>query len=211
MLEGSGSDIVYPSSQQLDANKGQRYLPPHELLSNWGGLPSYRFLFSHCVASLSELLPVAHARIAFVRDPIERSISITQLHATNTGRAVSDLVTDEDFLKTHINDLQTRIFGHDSQFGHLRPQETPPATDSMVATAIAALRSFDFVGTTESFHPCLKRFDKLFGTHIASSTLHDNTSCAGDVSRATLVEIFEPLVERDQEVFEVIRRTVSTD
>lgn len=206
MLEGLGSNVVYPSSHQLNTNEGRRYSTPQQLLRDWRDLPPYRFLFTHCVASLAEMLPVPHARVAFLRDPIERSISITQLHATNTGRSVSELVSDRDFLRTHINDLQTRIFGLNHRFSHLRPQETPPATDSMVGSAIERLRTFDFIGITESFSSHLQRFDDSFGTRTASSVFHDNRSCAGDVPRDDLLEIFKPLVERDQEMFEVTRR-----
>lgn len=195
--ETHGRHTVFPSTARIRRHHGGRYVPPRDLLDGWSSLPAYRFLFGHCLASLGEVLPVPHARATFVREPVARSISIVQLHARTTGRAVSELVEDAQFLETHIVDLQTRVFGLGPEFARLRPQESPAATDDVLEQAIARVRTFEFVGPTETFDTSLKRFDATFGTRLTTSVRHLNSSDAGDVPRGELIERFTPLVARD--------------
>lgn len=208
MLERAhGPDAVYPSTDRLSAEHGGRYVTPAELLTRWDTLPAHRFLFGHCVASLADRLPVRHSRATFLRDPVERSISIAQLHARNTGRDVSELVEDQAFIATHVADLQTRIFGVDATHGHLRPQESPPADDAMLESAIARLRTFEFVGTTETMRSSLQRFDRLFGTRTSEHVQQDNRSEAGDLARSEVARRIRPWIERDLEMYSAIGRS----
>lgn len=203
--ETQGPCAVYPTSVDLGARQGGRYLHPREVLDHWNRLPDHRFLFGHCMASFAELLPVSYARAAFLREPIERSISITRLHAELTNRAVSDLVYDIRFLESHVMDLQTRIFGVGVEAAMLRPQESPLATDEMLESAISRIRSFEFLGTHDTYRESLARFDATFGTRVAGSVRHDNRSSTGDMDRRQLAEIFAPMVERDRLLYECAR------
>ena len=210
MIESETGD-VYPSKEVLDQREGGRYVTPNEILDRWNELPRYRFLFGHCLASFCDLLPERHRRAAFLRDPIARSISITQLHAVNTGRTVSDLVDDPQFLKSHIVDMQTRVLGHGVEYGRSRPQETPVASDCTLEGALLRLRTFEFVGLMENYLSSLRRFDTTFGTNTARSPLHDNSSQPGDVPESELAQIFSPLVERDMELYQWAVRYVESE
>lgn len=203
MIEMSvGPQAVFPSTERLRDNHDGRYVTPREIIQNWQSLPPHRFLFGHCLASLSDLLPHAYSRATIVRDPIERSISILQFHAQSSGRLVSELVRDQQFLDSHITDLQTRIFGTNSNLAVLRPQETPTATDEVLEQALTRLQTFEYIGFTEEYSSSLERFDSTFGTSLCSSKLHVNQSHTGDADHGVLAERLAPLVARDRALYD---------
>ncbi len=84
----------------------------------------------------------------------------------------------------------------------MRPQDTPLASDAMVAAAIERLADFDFIGTLESYTKSLKDFDQCFGTSVSEFQVRENASYMGDLSRDDLEDVFTPLVERDRLVYQ---------
>ena len=201
-----GGQGVHPSSQYLERAPSRRYQTLGELLSAWDRLPSHRFLFGHYLAAAVDLLPAGYATATFLRHPIDRSISILQLHAHLNGRPVSSLVSDDQFLTSHVSDLQTRVFGTELDHGPVRPQEAPVADDNTLQRAIERLSTFRLVGFTEDFERSIAAFDAEFGTLLAGRTRRVNTAPKGDVDRTELVRIVDPLVERDLELYRQARQ-----
>jgi hypothetical protein len=195
---------VFPSCNVLGAREGGRYVTPAEILRTWDEIPPHRFLFGHVLAVFAECLPVPYKSATVLREPVNRSISITQLHSRNTGRPVSDLIRDEEFLQSHILDMQTRIFGSDVEAATLRPQESPLSTDMSLERAMSRLEGFSFIGTTETFGESLHRFDRTFHTAIAHDPIRENLSVEGDVPHTELEEFFSPLVKRDVALYQWI-------
>jgi hypothetical protein len=178
-----GTDRVHPSTDYLAARPGERYPAAVETLEHWDLLPDHRFLFGHFIAAVVDLLPTRYRPATMLRDPVDRSVSIIRLHAWRTGRTVSELLGDDEFLVTHVADLQTRVFGSDLERGPVRPQETDAADDAMLERARDRLATFEFVGRTEQFAASLAKFDHLFGTKIRSSptgtTVHPSVMSIG--------------------------------
>lgn len=208
---GHGPDVVYPPAAVLDARPEGRYESAAELLSRWDALPPHRFLFGHYLAALVDVLPARYRTATFLREPVARSVSIVEHHAAQTGRAASELLTDERFLASHISDLQTRVFGSeisvvDGKPCIKRPQEAAAADDATLTRAVARLESFDFVGLTEEFGSSVARFDEVFGTCVSQTIGWVNHSRPSDVPRAEITSVVSPLVRRDQELFQHVSR-----
>jgi hypothetical protein len=200
-----GEQAVHPSTATLASLPNGFYQSGADVLADWESLPPHRFLFGHFVAAVAEVLPERYRTATFLRDPVERSISIVLLRARISGRAVNEIIADEDFLSTHVADLQTRVFGMGLERGVVQPPHADPADDAMLDRAVERLGTFDFVAFTDDLASSVAAFDTVFGTSVSPRFGHENAAARDGVSIAELAAVFEPLVQRDRELVAAAR------
>lgn len=194
-----GPRLVYPGDPHLARLPYGLYPSGQELLRNFRSLPPHNVLVGHVAASLADLLPKPYRSVVFLRDPVQRSISLLNHWSRVLDVPIAELMDDDHFMTTRVRDFQTRSLGAD---GVADTGEAGLADDHTLARAIARLDTMDFVGLTECFEESCRRFDDRFDTRIARFIRRDNVLRPEGNELAGLIPRVEPLVRCDQVLYE---------
>ncbi|MFM7292775.1 MAG: hypothetical protein ACKO6B_16315 [Planctomycetia bacterium] len=200
MLEDEyGSRQVYPGDFYLRKTRDGLYPLGSEMLRDYAKAPPHNVLVGHFTAAMADLLPTPYQAVTFLRDPIQRSLSLLGHKARTEGLQVSRLVEDPDFLAAHIADHQTRILGAD---GVCDPHQVKTVDDDVLERAIGRVQSLAFVGITERFAESCRIFDARFRTRIAESIRREAVLRPEGGELAEHIPRIEPLVRRDRILYD---------
>lgn len=197
-----GPRLVYPGDPHLARLPHGWYPSGTELLRDFRRLPPHNVLVGHVAAALADLLPKPYRTVVFLRDPVQRSLSLLNHWSQVLDVPVASLLDDKPFMTTRIRDFQTRTLGVD---GVAEPWDASQVDDRMLARAVERLDTMDFVGLTEHFEESCRRFDDRFGTRIARLMRRDNVLRPEGRELSELIPQVEPLLQHDRLLYAAAR------
>lgn len=200
MLEDEfGPRLVYPGTHYLRQLPVWNYRLGSELLRSFESLPQHVVLTGHVTAAMADLLPQPYMTATFVREPVQRSLSMLGHLSRSQNIEVHALLDDPLFIARNIADFQTRFLGAD---GVCDPDEVGAADGAMLDRAIGRLETLDFVGLTERFAESCAAFDARFGTRVSRSIRRENVLRTEGHELAEHIPRIIPFIERDRMLYE---------
>lgn len=199
LQDALGMDAVYPSDRDLAGLPNGWYRQASDILATSEQLPTHRVLVGHFPAVLADRLPRRYRVVTFLRDPVQRSLSMLRHVGRMGGMTPAELIDTPLFAGRAIRDYQTRRLGTPEI--DTSPQG-PPVDDAMLDRALARLETLDFVGITERFAESCVEFDRRFGTDVAVRARQENVGRESPDELSELIPRIEPLVRRDQVLYE---------
>ena len=193
-----GAKHIYPGGFYLQRLGGD-YPLGSQMLKDYLGLPTHKVLAGHFTAAMAEMVPIPYQAATFLREPIQRSLSMLSHFSRTRHVSVTTLLENEQFMRDNIVDFQTRIMGAN---GVCNPHEVGKVDDDVLARALGRLESLDFVGITEQFPESCRRFDSLFETRISKSIQRINVLRPEGNELAEHISRIESLVQRDQVLYD---------
>jgi hypothetical protein len=199
LQEEYGPRLVYPGDPHLKRLPNGIYASGPDLLRDFRSLPPHNVLVGHVTASLADFLPATYRTVTFLRDPVQRTLSLLNHLSRTTGLPLSNFLDDDLCMATRVSDFQTRVLGAE---GVADPWQVEPADDRMLARAIERLDTMDFIGLTERFEDSCRIFDERFGTKISRFVRRDNVLRHEGSELSELTPRIEPYVQRDRILYE---------
>ena len=194
-----GTQRVYPGNFYLLSLPNGWYPSGSEMLRNYAKLPSHSVLVGHFTAAMADMLPRSYRSVTFVREPIQRSLSMLA-HFSNTFKIrVDALVEDSQFMSMQINNFQTKFLGAE---GICDFHQVEAADDQMLARALSRLEMLDFVGITERFEESCQKFDSQFQTRISRLVRRENVLRPEGCELAQFIPKIKPHIELDQILYD---------
>jgi hypothetical protein len=202
-----GPRLVYPSSTYLARLPGGLYPLASELLENYAKVPTHVVLIGHFTAATIDLLPRPYRAVTFLRDPVQRSLSMLAHFSKVEGISVPDLIADRAFMAANISDYQTRILGAD---GVCDPHQVESIDDNTLARALRRLETLDFVGLSERFEDSCILFDEIFKTGVSRFVCRENTLRPMGNELSEHAAGLERFVRRDRVLYEMAMTNFET-
>jgi hypothetical protein len=194
-----GKRMVYPGDFYRFSLPNGWYPSGSEMLKNYAKLPSHSVLVGHFTAAMADMVPRIYRAVTFVREPIQRSLSVLAHFSHTLKIPVDTLVEDSQFMSMKINNFQTRILGAD---GVCDLHQVEAADDHMLARALSRLETLDFVGITERFEESCQKFDSQFQTRISRLVRRENVFRPEGCEFAQHIPKIKPHIERDQILYD---------
>jgi hypothetical protein len=194
-----GPRLVYPGDFHL------RYLPNgwyplgSEMLRGYGEIPTHNVLVGHFTAAMADMLPRRYQTATFLREPIQRSLSMLGQFSRTLKLPVSALLEDAQFMEANIADYQTRILGAD---GVCDPAQVETIDDEVLDRAIRRLETLDFVGLTERFAESCAVFDARFRTGVSQFIRREVVHRPEGRELSEYIPRIEPFLGRDLVLYE---------
>lgn len=200
MLEDEyGSHMVYPGNYYLNNLPNGWYPLGSEMIRNYGKIPPHNVLVGHFTAAMADMLPKPYQTVTFLRDPVQRSLSMLGHFSRTMNIPVSALIKDEAFMNAKIADYQTRILGAE---GVCDPFQVGVVNDNTLTRALRRLEIIDFVGLNEHFSEACAIFDNRFGTNISKHIRRVAVNRPKGNEFAEFITEIEPLLQRDRILYE---------
>lgn len=200
MLEDEyGPRQVYPGDVYLGQLPNGWYPLGSEMLRHFDELPPHNVLVGHFTAAMADMLPRRYQTATFLRDPIQRSLSMLGQFSRMLKVPVPALLEDEQFMTDNIADFQTRILGAD---GVCDPHQVEPVDDTVLTRALARLETLDFVGLTERFEESCAVFDARFRTGISQRIRREVVQRPEGAELSEYTSRVQPFLERDRVLYE---------
>jgi hypothetical protein len=200
MLEDEyGTQRVYPGTFHLEHLPNGWYPLGSEMLKDFLKLPSHNVLVGHFTAAMADMVPTPYRTATFLRDPIQRSLSMLNQFSHMLHVPITTLLENEQFMTDNIADYQTRIMG---AAGVCDPHQVETVDDDALARALGRLESLDFVGITERFAESCRIFDSLFETRILKSIQRIHVLRPEGNELEEHIPRIESLVQRDQVLYD---------
>lgn len=194
-----GPRRVYPGDWHLERQPVACYPLGSDLLESYARLPPHNVLVGHFTAAMADRLPRRYRTATFLREPIQRSLSMLGHFSRTLDVAVPALLDDEEFMAANIADFQTRILGAD---GVCDPHRVDVVDDAALARAVARLETLDFVGLTERFAESCAVFDERFRTRISRSIRREAVYRPQGGEFVEHAPRIEPLLHRDRVLYD---------
>ena len=194
-----GPLLVYPGDWYLQQLPDGWYPLGSEMLRDYAKLPPHNVLIGHFTAAMADMLPRRYRTAVFLREPIQRSLSMLGHFSRTMTVPVPTLVEDAGFMAAHIADYQTRILGAE---GVCDPHQVETIDDAVLTRAVARLETIDFVGLTERFPESCVVFDELFRTGVSKHIRREGMHRPEGNELAEYVPQIEPIVRRDRVLYE---------
>jgi hypothetical protein len=156
-------------------------------------------LIGHFTAAMADMLPRPYQTATFLREPIQRSLSMLGQFSRTMNVPVTALIEDPRFMADNIADFQTRILGAD---GVCDPHPFEGDDDTVLARAVARLETLDFVGLTERFEESCAVFDARFRTGISQFIRREVVHRPEGRELLEYSSRIEPFLERDRVLYE---------
>lgn len=199
MLENEyGGHQVYPGDFYLLKQPVGYYPLGREILKNYTKLPPHKVLVGHFTAAMNDMLPISYRTAIFLREPVQRSLSMLSHYSRTLGISESRLIENQNFMSTHIADYQTRILGAS---GVCDPSEVEVIDEKVFSKAQKRLKIINFVGITEEFEKSCQIFDCMFKTKISDCVKKDNVFRPNCSKIEEYISLIEPLIKRDQALY----------
>lgn len=211
MLDQTFAADIYPTREELAQHPRRWYPTAPDLLRRIErgevDLSTRRFLCGHYAADLGPLLPGHWRTVAFLRDPVRRSLSMIAHRHGKASRLnrfikpnISKYLDREDFVEGQIRDYQTKVFAIDGAEDVNLPHRID---DAAFERAKARLMEVDFVGLTEQYPQSIRLFEAMSGLKLAPLP-HTNRSRGYAPTEAEIAHI-RTLVPYDIELYELAR------
>jgi hypothetical protein len=194
LQEDLGYDIIFPSDRDLEKLPNGWYLLPEKILESYHSLPPHRILIGHFPAVIIGKLPENYSPAVFLRDPLQRSLSLIKYYSKIYKKNTSELISNRDFVGKYIQDYQTKILGMDAA---VDPNIIYDVNKKTLIIALDRLNSFDFVGVTEKFEASCKKFDKIYKTNTLSRIQKTNVSRVDQNELMEYKKIIDPFIQND--------------
>jgi hypothetical protein len=194
LQEDLGCDIIFPSDSDLKKLPNGWYLLPEKILESYHSLPPHRILIGHFPAVILDKLPAEYSPAVFLRDPLQRSLSLIKYYSKIYKKDTLELISNEEFVGKYIKDYQTKILGMDAA---VDPNIIYDVNQSTLMNALDRINSFDFVGVTEKFEESCKNFDKIYKTNTLSRIKKTNVSRTDQNELMEYKQIIDPLIKKD--------------
>ena len=200
MLENEyGARFIYPGRLYLKNSPNQWYPSGSEMLENYSKLPFHRVLVGHFTAAMADLLPRPYQTATFLREPIQRSLSMIAHFSRILNVSAPSLIEDPQFMSANIADYQTRVLGADRV---CEPGQVKVFDENVLNRAITRLETLDFVGLTERFDESCQRFDRRFRTRISKFVRRENVRRPTGSELAEHIPYIEQFLERDRILYD---------
>jgi len=194
-----GARQVYPGDFYLPHLRDGWYPLGSEMLRDYATIPPHNVLVGHFTAAMADMLPRRYQTATFLREPIQRSLSMLGQFSRTMKIPVPALLDDAQFMADNIADYQTRILGAD---GVCDPAQVRCVDDDVLARAVARLETLDFVGLTERFAESCAVFDARFGTGISQFIRREVVHRPEGSELTEYISQVEPLLERDRTLYD---------
>jgi hypothetical protein len=189
-----GPKMVFPGSFFLSDFPFGWYPKGDEIVKAYSTLPTHKVLIGHFAAEIAGSLPFKYRTVTFLRNPIERSLSMLAHYSKAFNISPEDLINDDCFISEHITNYQTKIFGS----RHLSDAKDNTYTDNVfLSTAQRRIRNFDFVGITERFRESCWLFDKTFSTRLSFLMRKSNVLRPQGTELVSLAHRIQPFIRLD--------------
>lgn len=194
-----GPRLVYPGDFHLQRLPNGWYPLGSEMLRDYAKIPPHNVLVGHFTAAMADMLPRPYQTATFLREPIQRSLSMLGQFSRTMNVPVTALIEDPRFMADNIADFQTRILGAD---GVCDPHPFEGDDDTVLARAVARLETLDFVGLTERFEESCAVFDARFRTGISQFIRREVVHRPEGRELLEYSSRIEPFLERDRVLYE---------
>lgn len=194
-----GPRLVYPGDFHLQRLPNGWYPLGSEMLRDYAKIPPHNVLVGHFTAAMADMLPRPYQTATFLREPIQRSLSMLGQFSRTMKIPVPTLLEDAQFMADNIADFQTRILGAD---GVCDPHPFEGDDDTVLARAVARLETLDFVGLTERFEESCAVFDARFRTGISQFIRREVVHRPEGRELLEYSSRIEPFLERDRVLYE---------
>jgi hypothetical protein len=194
-----GPRLVYPGDFYLGRLPNGWYPLGSEMLRNYANIPPHNVLVGHFTAAMADMLPRSYQTATFLREPIQRSLSMLGQLSRTMKIPVPTLLEDAQFMADNIADYQTRILGAE---GVCDPAQVRVVDDTILARAVARLETLDFVGLTERFEESCAVFDARFRTSISQFIRREVVHRPEGRELSEYSSRIEPFLERDRVLYE---------
>lgn len=198
LQEDIGCQNVFPSDKHLEELPNGWYMYPDKILETYPSLPKHKVLIGHFPAAILERLPRVYTSAVFLRDPLQRSLSLIQFYSNQYGISIQELMQNDDFINKYIKDYQTKILGMTDV---VDPNIILNIDDAVLKRALERVEGFDFVGITEKFEDSCKLFDKLYNTRTARFLKKTNISRPEGNELMEFADFIRPLINKDEIVY----------
>jgi hypothetical protein len=199
LQEEYGPRLVYPGDWHLERLPHGWYPLGSEMLRDHANLPPHNVLIGHFTAAMADMLPRRYQTATFLREPIQRSLSMLGHFSRTLNVPVPALIEDPAFMAANIADFQTRILGAD---GVCDPHQVDVVDDAVLARAVTRLETLNFVGLTERFAESCAVFDRRFRTHISKRIRREAVYRPEGGEFAEHVPRLEPFLRRDRILYD---------
>jgi hypothetical protein len=200
---------IYPTQAEVRQNSSNRYLPASELISRIEAgqidLEDKIIVMGHYAAAIAKALPGNRNTATFLRNPIDRSISMIAQRKKRLpwARMSVDEVLHSKFINRFITNYQTKVFSIDEPSSQVNIPFT--VDEDAFSRALSRLDQLDFVGITEEYGKSLGLFTSMSGISFNGEVYQANKSRREELTTNQLRRI-ERLVELDMELYEVARK-----
>lgn len=195
MQEEFGSCLVYPGDVYLRQLPNGWYPLGSEMLRDHAKIPPHNVLVGHFTAAMADMLPCHYHVATFLREPVQRSLSVLGHFSRALGIPVSGLLNDPEFVSQNVTDFQTRVLGADAVCD---PHGVQAVDDAVLARALERIDTLDFVGLTERFHESCMLFDQRFRTGMSRLIRRDAVNRPEGSELSEYIPQLIPLLERDR-------------
>lgn len=194
MQEEFGSYLVYPGDVHLRQLPNGWYPLGSEMVRDYAKIPPHNVLVGHFTAAMADMLPCRYRVATFLREPVQRSLSVLGHFSRELGIPAAALLDDPEFVSHNVTDFQTRVLGAD---GVCDPHGVPVIDDAVLARALERVDTLDFVGLTERFQESCALFDERFGTGMSRLIRRDAVNRPEGSELSEHIPRLMPLLERD--------------
>lgn len=214
LLEESLGTGVYPTRSELDQLPKEWYPKAARLLElieqGHLDLADRHVLCGHYSPSLAKQLPGTWRIACFLREPLQRSISMIShrlryqpmrprsLMDRITGNRVDRLLQDKTFLERQITNYQTKILAAPALRDVNRAQVVNQKSFSQ---AMRALERMDFIGLSERFGESVQVFEDISGITLKRQTLRANPGTRIHLNEAQ-TERIRSLIQYDLRLYQ---------
>jgi hypothetical protein len=213
MLEEQLAQEIYPTREELAAQRGRWYLRAPELLARVADgrldLGRRRFVCGHYPVNLRDLLPGSWRTVIFLREPVARTLSMIGHRQRNAGffrrriapEGIADWLKKDTFVRGVVENYQTKVLS----IGGSENVNKPVKSDKeMLEQAFETIDSVDFVGLTEYFNDSISVFNDISGMNF-STIPHANRAKGRSAVSDQDIEAIRRLVPYDLELYERAR------
>ena len=194
-----GARFIYPGRYYLKDLPNGLYPTGSEMLDNYSNLPFHRVLVGHFTAAMADLLPRPYQTATFLREPIQRSLSMLTHFSSTLNVSVSSLIENPQFMSANIADYQTRVLGADRV---CEPGQVEIVDEKVLNRAISRLEALNFVGLTERFDESCQIFDQRFRTRISRFVRRENVRRPNGNELAEHIPYIKQFLERDRILYD---------
>jgi hypothetical protein len=195
-----GEGNIFPNDTLLHSKFYGEYPDEKWLISNINKLPKYKALIGHWPLYIKNKLPGKQRTALFVRDPLQRTLSVLADATLRYKRSVKDLVNDQIYINDYIKNFQSRILGASNE------NDLKHGSDSeLLGSILSQVEDISFIGITELFDDSCLLFDKTFGTKISLLQTKVNVLRPFKTELMEFTDQVQQWIEKDQILYEKIK------